>query len=116
MGSRQDRGVTAAPSEDLELSLRRTGGLAGLPMEASLNTRDLDPEEAERILGALDRVDLASVQDRPDAPPGAADMFQYQLEVRGPRRTQTVRFGERQMPAELAPVVRALMRHAKPGR
>jgi hypothetical protein len=85
-------------------------------MVASLNTRDLDPEEADRILDALDRVDLASVQDRPDAPPGAADTFQYQLEVRGPRRTQTVRFSERQMPAELAPVVRALMRRAEPGR
>ena len=102
--------------EDLELSLRRTGGLAGLPMEASLNTRDLDPEAAQRILDALDRVDLASVQDRPDAPPGAADMFQYQLEVRGPRGTQTVRFSERQMPEELAAVIRALMRRAEPGR
>jgi hypothetical protein len=102
--------------EDLELSLRRTGGLAGLPMVASLNTRDLDPEEAERILHALDRVDLASVQDRPDAAPGTADMFQYQLAVRGPSRTQTVRFSERQMPEELAPVISNLMRRAEPGR
>lgn len=99
--------------EDLELSLRRSGGLAGLTMAASLNTRDLDSEEAEHILDALDRVDLASVQDRPDAAPGAADMFQYDLEVRGPGRAQTVRFTERQMPPELAPVVRALMRNAQ---
>jgi hypothetical protein len=102
--------------EDLELSLRRTGGLAGLPMEASLNTRDLDPEAAQRILDALDRVDLASVQDRPDAAPGAADMFQYQLDVRGRSRTQTVRFSERQMPEELAPVIHALMSRAEPQR
>ena len=102
--------------EDLELSVRRTGGFAGLAMVASLNTRDLDPEEAERILDALDRVDLDHLQDRPDAAPGAADMFQYQLDVSGPGRTQTVRFEERQMPEELASVVRALMRHAKPGR
>jgi hypothetical protein len=102
--------------EDLELSLRRTGGLAGLPMEASLNTRDLDPEAAQRILDALDRVDLASVQDRPDAAPGAADMFQYELDVRGPSRTQTVRFSERQMPEELAPVIHGLMSRAEPQR
>jgi hypothetical protein len=100
--------------EDLELSLRRTGGLAGLAMVASLNTQDLDPEEAERILHALDRVDLDHVQDRPGAAPGAADMFQYELQVRGPGGTQTGRFGEQQMPAELAPVIRALMRRAEP--
>lgn len=102
--------------EDLELSLRRTGGLAGLAMAASLNTQDLDPEEAERILEALDRVDLDDVQDRPGAAPGAADMFEYELQVRGPGRTQTVRFSERQMPAELAPVIRALMGRAAPRR
>jgi hypothetical protein len=100
--------------EDLQLSLRRTGGLAGVPMVASVDTRDLDPEEAQRIWDALDRVDLAGVQDRPGAAPGAADMFQYQLEVRGPDRTQTVSFTERQMPPELAAVVRALMRDAQP--
>jgi L-ascorbate metabolism protein UlaG (beta-lactamase superfamily) len=102
--------------DDLELSLRRTGGLAGLPMVASLNTRDLDPEAAERIVDALDQADLDHVHNRPDAPPGSADMFQYQLDVRGPDRTQTVRFSDHQMPPELAPVIRALMRGAKPGR
>jgi hypothetical protein len=102
--------------EDLELSLRRTGGLAGLAMVASLNTQDLDAEEAGRILHALDRVDLDHVQDRPGAAPGAADMFQYELQVRGPGGTRTSRFSERQMPAELAAVIRALMRRAQPGR
>ncbi len=99
-----------------ELSLRRTGGLAGLPMVASLNTRDLDTDEADRISGALDQVDLAKVgEGAPDAP-GAADTMHYELEVRRGDSTQTVDFGERQMPAELAPVVWALMERAEPGR
>lgn len=102
--------------EDLELRLRRTGGLAGLAMVASLKTRELESEEAECISTALDEVDLARVERRPDAAPGAADMLHYQLEIRGADRAQTVRFSERQMPAELAPVVRALMRRAEPGR
>jgi hypothetical protein len=102
--------------DDLQLSLRRTGGLAGLPMVASVDVRDLDPEEAEQILDALDRVDLDHVQARPGAAPGAADMFQYRLEVRRPGSTQTASFTQRQMPEELSPVIRALMRHATPGR
>jgi hypothetical protein len=100
--------------EDLQLSLRRTGGLAGLPMMASLDTRDLEPEEAQRIFDALDHADLPRVQDRPGGAPGAADTFQYHLEIRGAGRAQTVGFTEQQMPAELAPVIRALMRHAEP--
>jgi len=102
--------------EDLELRLRRTGGLAGLAMVASLKTRELESEEAECISGALDEVDLVRVELRPDAAPGAADMLHYQLEIRGADRAQTIRFSERQMPAELAPVIRALMRRAEPGR
>jgi len=102
--------------DNLELRLRRTGGLAGLPMVASIDTRELDAEEAGRISDALDQVDLLHLQDRPDAAPGAADTFNYELEVRGADSAQTVRFGERQMPAELALVVRALMQRAEIGR
>jgi len=102
--------------EDLELRLRRTGGLAGLPMVAALKTHELDADEAERIVEALGQVDLAHLEERPDAAPGAADMFHYRLEVNGTDHQQTVHFGERQMPAALAEVVRALMDRAEPGR
>jgi hypothetical protein len=102
--------------EHAQLSLRRTGGLAGLPMVASLDTRELEPEEAERIAGALDRVDLARVGHASPPPAGAADTFHYQLEVHRGEQTHAVHFDERQMPAELGPVVRTLMRRARPGR
>jgi len=102
--------------EHAQLSLRRTGGLAGLPMVASLDTRELDTEEAEAISAALDEVDLAHVGEGPPAAPGAADMLHYDLEIRRGDRSDTVSFGERQMPPELAPVIRTLMRRAQPGR
>ncbi len=102
--------------EYAQLSLRRTGGLAGLPMVASLDTRELDDEEAKHISSALDRVDLTRVGEGPPAPPGAADTLQYDLEVRRGESAHTVSFSERQMPPELAPVVRALMDRAEPGR
>ena len=85
-------------------------------MVASLKTAELESEEAERIADALDQVDLANVEARPGAAPGAADMLHYHLEIRVADSAQTVSFSERQMPAELAPVVRALMQRAEPGR
>lgn len=102
--------------EDLELRLRRTGGLSGLAMEASLATGELAVEEGRRIRDALARVDLADLSLRPSSAPGAADMFDYRLEVRRAGRAETYHFGERQVPAELAPIIRALMDRAEPGR
>jgi len=100
---------------DLELRLRRTGGLAGLPMVACLHTRELDADAAESIVAALDEADIAGLEERPDAAPGAADLFHYQLEILSADGTQTVHFGERQMPAALAPVVETLMARSEIG-
>jgi hypothetical protein len=97
-----------------QISLRRTGGLAGLPMEAKLDTRELAPEQAQAILGALGSVDLDRVGTGKDWPPGAADTFHYDLEVQGEEGAHTASFSDRQVPAELAPVVHALMERAQP--
>ena len=85
-------------------------------MVASLDTRELDPGDAQRITAALAHVDLFKVGEGPPDPPGAADMHQYDLEVRRADGAHTISFTERQMPPELAPVVRALMDRAEPSR
>ena len=100
--------------EHAQLSIRRTGGLAGLPVEASLDTRELSDDEAQRILASLDSVDLDDVQAAADWPPGAADTFHYRLEVKRGDATKLASFSDRQVPAELAPVVHALMARAQP--
>src|SRR3954451_1429303 len=52
-------GVEPAPAR---LRLRRTRGLAGLPVEAALDTHELEPAEAEPILAALDAARLDSAE------------------------------------------------------
>lgn len=96
------------------ISLRRTGGLAGLPVEAALDTRDLDPAKAQELLGALESVDLERLGSGKDWPPGAADTFHYALEVQREGGTHAASFSDRQVPAELAPLVRTLMDRAQP--
>jgi hypothetical protein len=83
-------------------------------MEATLDTRDLAPGEAREIMGALDSVDLDSLGAGEDWPPGAADTFHYDLEVHSENATRTASFSDRQVPAELTPVVRTLMDRARP--
>jgi hypothetical protein len=97
-----------------QLSLRRTGGLAGVPMRATLDTRELAPEQAREVLDALDSVDLERVGKGQGWPPGAADTFHYDLEIDRGAASGTASFSDRQLPAELAPVVRTLMDRAQP--
>ncbi len=100
--------------EHAQLSLRRTGGLAGLPLQAALDTSTLPSAEANAIVGALDRVDLAHVSTAADTPPGAADTFHYELQVERAGETHTASFADRQVPDELKPVIHALMERAEP--
>ena len=97
-----------------ELALCRSGGLAGLPMRAALNTSDLDPEQAHEIETALDRVDLDRLAGQPPGGRALPDAFQYRLEISRANATRTLTFGERELPQELRPVVRALMARAVP--
>jgi hypothetical protein len=83
-------------------------------MEATLDTRSLAPSEAHAIVGSLDRVDLNRIASARDWPAGAADTFHYDLEIERGGATQTASFSDRQLPAELAPVVRMLMDRAEP--
>jgi hypothetical protein len=102
----------------VRLRLRRTGGLAGLPVEAAVDTADLAPGEAEPILAALDAAqldapDVAALQGAPP-PPGPPDAFGYELDVTRGADTRRLRFGELDMPESLRPLVALLRSRAKP--
>jgi hypothetical protein len=89
--------------EHARLRLRRTGGIAGVPTEAELDTAELEPARAEPILHALD----AAREPAPSPAPPRPDGFRYELTVERAGDTRTVTFGD-PPPAELAPVLEAL--------
>jgi hypothetical protein len=95
------------------LSLRRTGGLAGLAMEGTVDTRDLPQSRAQEVLGSLDRVDLGHGTTAEPAP-GAADTFQYELTVQRGDTTTVATFSEQHVPPQLTGVIRTLMENAAP--
>jgi hypothetical protein len=101
--------------EHAQLSLRRTGGLAGLPLQATLDTRSLEQAKAREIIGALDRFGAeGQPHEAPASRPGAADTMHYELKVVRDGAARTASFSERQMPEALAPVIRVLMERAEP--
>jgi len=102
------------PGEHAQLRLRRTGGLAGLRLQARLDTRSLPEAEGQALIGALDRFAAEPQTPRTQSPPGAADTMHYELEIDRGGAARTVSFSERQVPEALAPVVHALMDRAAP--
>ena len=68
--------------------LTRSGGFAGLSMVASVDLDELPKTAASRVRAALAKVDFDGQTGlEPAAPmPGAADTYQYDLEVLGRRR------------------------------
>lgn len=107
--------VSAMAPSHARLRLTRTGGFAGIATEATLDTADLDPAEAEPILAALDAVDLHSLAVRPPPPPGPPDAFRYVLDVeRG--ATHHIALAEADVPRALRPVIAALSSRAHPVR
>jgi len=104
-----------APSH-ARLRLTRTGGLAGIATEATLDTAELDPGEGEPILAALDAVDLHALAGLRSAPPGPPDAFRYVLEVERGEATHRVELAEGDVPQALRPVFTALSARARPRR
>jgi hypothetical protein len=97
------------------VSLRRTGGLAGLAMQRTVDTRDLAQPQADELLGSIDRA-LSEHGSAAESPTGAADRFQYELTIQRGDATRVATFSEDQIPAHLAPVIRTLMEKATPTR
>jgi hypothetical protein len=102
------------PGEHAQLRLQRTGGLAGLRLQARLDTRSLPEAEGQALIGALDRFAAEPQMPQAPSPPGAADTMHYELEIDRGGATRTVSFSEQQVPEALAPVVRALIDRAVP--
>jgi len=102
-------------STNVHIEFRRTGGLAGLAMVATVDTDTLGPEKSAGLLANLERADVADLASRPLPTPTGADRFQYDLTVQQGDDRHSLTVGESALPAELRPLVRDLMALAHPG-
>jgi hypothetical protein len=103
-------------SSHVWIRLRRTGGIAGMVTEATLDTADLEPGEARSVLAALADANLDAQSAAAPPPPGPPDTFRYALEVRQGSATRTVELCEHAIPETLRPLVDELVRRAEPVR
>ncbi len=93
--------------------LRRTGGLAGMRLEVSVDLAT-DPGEAGGLAELLREVDVPAL-GRGAAAAGqapVADGFRYELILVGEKGREELSFADATMPAELRSVIRLLERRA----
>jgi hypothetical protein len=94
--------------------LTRTGGLAGLKMQAELDTAELEPSQEAEIVRALDGADLDRLEKAPRPTSPMRDAFQYELDVDRGGRTHRIAFSDADWPEPLDPLLSLLSDRARP--
>ncbi|MFN2478671.1 MAG: protealysin inhibitor emfourin [Pseudonocardiaceae bacterium] len=86
----------------MQLRVVRRGGIAGVALEATVDTSELTDVDAARAESELSDLPW----DRPAVPARYPDQFSYEVSVAGDNRTVVLR--EDEVPADLRPVLALL--------
>jgi hypothetical protein len=78
----------------MDITVRRTGGFAGIARTARVRTDDLDPPAADELRALVREADLPAVKSEPSG----ADRFQYEIHVRDGHRDQRATVHDGAMP------------------
>jgi len=98
----------------MKIFFQRSGGIAGMVIEASLDTASLGAEKSGELLRLVESANALSLPEKLSGPAGSADDFEYQLVIDDGKKKHSVVFDGRAMPAELKPLVRWLTAAAAP--
>ena len=97
------------------IEVTRSGGFAGIPLHASVDTGTLPPDEAHEIAALVDRVDFAGLTHRPAPPAQGPDRFHYDIAVEHGSTRHEVSLPETAVPADLKALLDRVVARAKGG-
>jgi hypothetical protein len=100
--------------EPVRVHLVRSGGFAGITVQARVDSATLPAEEAKELAALLDRLDLADLSERASYPTRGADRFNYDLTIQRGESRYHVALPENAVPPDLRPLLTWLLRHATP--
>lgn len=93
----------------LHIEFERSGGFAGVTLRASIDSSKLPPKEAAELEALVKRANLPALAARSRESRADPDRFQYALTVVCDDHTQQLRLGEREVTAELRPLLNRLL-------
>jgi hypothetical protein len=96
----------------MQVKLVRSGGFAGLSMEATVDTADLPADQQ----GVISRLLTEDLRQSAVSLPGGADQFSYQLDIEKDGRTVRRSWKDPEVHETVRPLLSALASQAKPVR
>jgi Emfourin len=97
-------------AEPWQISLERSGGFAGIPVNAEADSAKLQPAEAAELDLLASAVDFGGTAAVPEPRP---DSFQYHLVARHGTEQHELRLGESQLDPALKALVGWLIQHSR---
>ena len=95
------------------IEFERSGGFAGMHLEAVIESDSLQAEQAHRLHFLLDETHFFNLPERLEAPEEAPDRFCYRIFVDDGERRHAIEAGEEALPDELWPLVEWLIQQAR---
>lgn len=103
----------AGPSpRDRNLAVRihfeRSGGFAGMVVEANIETDDLPEEEARQVVQLIEKCNFFALPVKPQDEPPWPDQFQYKIAIESEDMTHAIEIGDSSAPEEMRPLLQKL--------
>ena len=92
----------------MHIHFERSGGFMGTRIEATINTEDLPPEEAQKVTSLIEEASFFDLPSAIASPTPGADQFQYRVTVESEERKHTVEIGDAAIPEDVQPLLRQL--------
>src|SRR5262245_52221285 len=97
----------------MRISLVRTGGVAGMRREATIDTAHLGPSDSEEIHRLVRAATDDQGPETSPTSPGGPDRFRYTLTIEDRGRRHALTFEEARTPERLRPLLEAVWRAAE---
>ena len=95
------------------ITFERTGGFAGISRKTIVDSANLPPQEAQKLLLLVEVADLFRLPTQICASNNQSDRFQYDLTVEDNGKRHTVTVSEAALPGTLRPLIEWLNNAAK---
>jgi hypothetical protein len=89
----------------MRIQFKRSGGFAGIPLNANIDVDALSSTESQHVLHLIDDADFFALPSMMTAAVPGGDRFQYTLTVETPERQHTVEIHEAASPPALRPLL-----------
>ncbi len=99
----------------IRIEFRRSGGFAGIPLVAAIDTGQLTDEHSTEVQRLLAAEEVAQPPDQTMSRGGAgADRFQYALSLSDGQRHRDFAWDDGQVPSPIRPLLERLTRLSRP--